>query len=108
MDQLLMANTSCSSTRDISAGYPSMKRALMRKKLRVLGLEPRTYGLKESSPEHLTTSQSDTYTPAENNLTANLTEKDDASHQNLTRIVNRWPSLPENVRQAIMIVIGED
>jgi hypothetical protein len=76
--------------------------------MRVLGLEPRTYGLKVRKTENVTDLKATSYNTLENHLTANLTENDKIIQQNLAKIINRWSCLPENVRHAIMILIGED
>jgi len=76
--------------------------------MRVLGLEPKTYGLKVSKLENLTALESTGYNPPENHLTANLTENATTIQQDLAKIINRWPSLPPNIKAAIMVLIGGD
>ncbi|MGD8785919.1 MAG: hypothetical protein PVJ60_00720 [Phycisphaerales bacterium] len=75
--------------------------------MRVLGLEPKTYGLKVSKPENLTVVKSTSYNTPKNHLTVNLTENDNTIQQNLVKINNRWPSLPPNIKAAIMVLIGD-
>ncbi len=74
----------------------------------MLGLEPATYGLEKRNLENLIPLESRSYNPPENSFTANLTENDDTIQQNLTKIINRWPSLPPNIKAAIMVLIGGD
>jgi hypothetical protein len=74
----------------------------------VLGLEPKTYGLKKRKLENLTSLESTSYKPSENHFTTNLTENNDAIQQDLTKIINRWSSLPPNIKAAIMVLIGGD
>jgi hypothetical protein len=74
--------------------------------MRALGLEPRTYGLKVRKTENITNLKATSYNTPKNHLTANLTENDNTIHQNLTKIINRWPSLPPNIRAAIVVLIG--
>jgi hypothetical protein len=78
----------------------------MTKKMRVLGLEPKTYGLKGSKPENVTTSNTNSYKTTKNHLTPNLTENDNTNQQNLAKIINRWSSLPQDIKSAIMILVG--
>ena len=74
--------------------------------MRALGLEPRTYGLKVRKTENVTDLKATSYKSLENHLTANLTENDNTIQQNLAKIINRWPSLPSNIKAAIMVLIG--
>ncbi len=76
--------------------------------MRVLGLEPKTYGLKVSKLEKLTPLESRSYKPPGNRFTVNLTENNDTIQRDLTKIINRWPSLPPNIKAAIMTLIGGD
>ena len=76
------------------------------RKMRVLGLEPKTYGLKGSRSENITDLESTSYESSKTDLTANLTRNPTIIQQDLARIINRWRSLPNNIRQAIMVLIG--
>lgn len=76
--------------------------------MRVLGLEPRTYGLKSRKPENLTSLKTTTYTPPKNLSTANSTENSAKIREDLAKVINRWPLLLPNVKAAIMVLIGED
>ena len=58
-------------------------------KMRVLGLEPRTYGLKEISCK-ITDLEHNIYKPSKNHLTTNLTENSNNIQQELTRIIDRF------------------
>ncbi|MHC4133290.1 MAG: hypothetical protein ACYSYU_09035 [Planctomycetota bacterium] len=75
---------------------------------RPAGLEPATYGLEKRKLENLTALESTSYKPPENRFSANFTENDDTIQQNLAKIINRWPSLPPNIKAAIMVLIGGD
>jgi len=58
--------------------------------------------------DSVTPSYSNTYKSPENHLTANLTKNPTTIQQDLAKIIKRWPSLPPNIKTAIMMLIGGD
>jgi hypothetical protein len=56
--------------------------------MRVLGFEPKAYGLKGSKPANLTNSETNSYNLTKNHLTLNLTENDEIIQQDLQKIIN--------------------
>ena len=73
--------------------------------MRVQGLEPWTYGLKESQLNNITLSGSTSYKFHCNQLRANHQINYDRIHNDLTKIINLWPSLPPNIKTQIMLLI---
>ncbi len=57
--------------------------------MRVLGFEPKTYGLKERKLESLTPLGPRSYNPPENRFTTNFSKNDNEIQQDTTRIINR-------------------
>ena len=72
------------------------------------GLEPATFGFKVSELKNLTALGLTSYNSPKNHFTTNLTENVTTIQQNLTKIIGRWPSLPLNIKAAIMTLIGGD
>ena len=72
------------------------------------GLEPPTFGFEERKLKKLTPLESTNYNPPENHFSTNFSKKSTTIQQNLAKTINRWPSLPTNIRAAIMVLIGGD
>ncbi len=68
--------------------------------LRVLGLEPRTHGLKGRCGNDITNDDATTYKPTENQL-------HQKRHQDpaLLAIVEAWPMLPDAIRVAVVALV---
>jgi len=77
-------------------------------KMRPRGFEPLTYGLETSSLEIISALESISYNTTKKHLITNLTENNIEIQHNLTKLINRWASLPSNVKTAIIVLIGGD
>jgi hypothetical protein len=75
---------------------------------RPAGLEPATYGLEICRPENLTSLKLNSYLTPKNQSTVNSTENSAKIREDLTKIINRWPSLLPNIQAAIMVLIGDN
>ena len=73
--------------------------------MRVQGLEPWTYGLKESQLNNITISGTTSYKYYCNQLRANHQINYDRIYNDLTKIINLWPSLPPNIKTQIILLI---
>ena len=71
------------------------------------GLEPPTFGFEGRKSENLNTSNPDTYHFSKNDLTINLTKNEVKIHKDLQKIINRWSSLPDNIKTAIIVLVGD-
>ena len=72
------------------------------------GFEPATYGLEIRSPELLNPSELETSENPSKQSTANSTENLSKIQNDLARIIEKWNTLPENIRQAILILIRDN
>jgi hypothetical protein len=89
--------------------------ALAQKITRPAGLEPATYGLEKRRCENehkiITSvepvSYPNNYESFSTALEANLSENKNKIQDDLQTIIHRWPSLAENVKRAIMILISD-
>jgi hypothetical protein len=73
--------------------------------MRALGLEPRTYALKVRNDNELTTCQNSTYENDTSNLSKNLSSLLEAYHD-LVAVVKAWPDFPANIKEAIVMLLG--
>jgi len=76
--------------------------------LRVLGLEPKTYGLKGRCNECPTEADATTYESADTPLTDQLTDfsgKCNPADPELRVVIAAWPELPEAIRAGIVAMV---
>jgi hypothetical protein len=72
------------------------------------GIEPLTYRLEIRSPEYLTSLKLNSYLTPQNRSTVNSTENSAKIQEDLAKVIDRWSSLPPNIKAAIMVLIGGD
>jgi hypothetical protein len=71
------------------------------------GVGPTTFGSGVNKSENITTLESISYNHQQQNLTVNLSENLVKIQQDLVKIINLWPSLPEHIKQVILILINK-
>lgn len=65
-----------------------------------------TYGLESSQAQTTKIIDSKGYSKSENPFNPNFNENGSKIQEDLAKIINRWTSLPSNIKLAIMVLIA--
>ena len=74
--------------------------------IRPRGFEPLTYGLEITTLENIKSLELTIYQSTINSFSTNFSGNFTKIQQNLTKIINRWSSLPPKIQTAIMVLVG--